>query len=205
MENLRSFGGITPVVSARLPCGRPRGMRSQARCIDTINRGVSSEQSWYEGAPPPSCCATGGRVRRQTLLKWGLHGQPMDIVPLLIIFLTGLVTAAFGTLVGGSSLITIPVLILLGLPPHAAIGTDRTGVTAIGLAGIYQFHKKGLIRYGVAFILGIPCLVGSLIGANLAFQVSPAVMKKTIAVMTLAMLAILIAKPNGGLKRHSRR
>ena len=103
----------------------------------------------------------------------------MDIGSLVIIFLVGLFSAVFGTLVGGSSLITIPVLILLGLPPHSAIGTDRMGVTAIGLAGLYQFHKKGLIRYRIAFILGIPCLVGAVIGANLALQVSPAVMKKT--------------------------
>jgi uncharacterized protein len=128
----------------------------------------------------------------------------MDIAPLVIIFLAGLFSAVFGTLVGGSSLITIPLLILLGLPPHSAIGTDRTGVTAIGLAGLYQFHKKGLIRYGIAFILGIPCLVGSFIGANLALQVSPAVMKKTIAVMTLALLALLMAKSNSGIEKASR-
>ena len=30
------------------------------------------------------------------------------------------------------------------------------GVTAIGLAGLYQFHRKGLIRYGIAFLLGVP-------------------------------------------------
>lgn len=39
-----------------------------------------------------------------------------------------------GTLVGGSSLITIPVLIFLGLPPHSAIATDRMGVTGIGIS-----------------------------------------------------------------------
>jgi uncharacterized membrane protein YfcA len=128
----------------------------------------------------------------------------MDIVPLLIIFIVGLFSAIFGTLVGGSSLITIPLLILLGLPPHSAIGTDRIGVSAIGIAGLYQFHKKGLIRYGIGFILGIPCLVGSFIGANLAFQVSPGVMKKSIAVMTLAILALLMAKPNRGIEKTSR-
>ena len=46
----------------------------------------------------------------------------------------------------------------------------------------------------MAFILGLPCLLGAFIGANLAFQISPAMMKKAIAVMTLAMLAILMAK-----------
>jgi uncharacterized membrane protein YfcA len=128
----------------------------------------------------------------------------MDIAPLVIIFLAGLFSSVFGTLVGGSSLITIPVLILLGLPPHWAIGTDRMGVTAIGIGGLYQFHRKGLIHYRIAFILSVPCLLGSFIGANLALQISPAAMKKTIAVMTLALLALLIVKPNKGLEKAPR-
>jgi uncharacterized protein len=128
----------------------------------------------------------------------------MDIASLVIIFVVSLATAIFGTLVGGSSLVTIPVLILMGLPPHAAIGTDRMGVTAIGVAGLYQFHKKKMIRYRIAFILGIPCLVGAVIGANLALQVSPAVMKKLIAVMTLALLALLMVRPNLGIEQKSR-
>ena len=128
----------------------------------------------------------------------------MDIASLVIIFAVSILTATFGTLVGGSSLITIPVLILMGLPPHAAIGTDRMGGTAIGLAGLYQFHKKGMIRYRIAFILAIPCLVGAVIGANLAFEVSPAAMKKLIAVMTLALLALLMVRPNLGIQQESR-
>lgn len=67
-----------------------------------------------------------------------------------------------------------------------------------------NFIKKGLIRYGIAFILGIPCLLGSFFGANLALQVSPAAMKKTIAVMTLAFLVLLMAKPNRGIEKSSR-
>jgi uncharacterized protein len=132
-----------------------------------------------------------------------LNGPPMDIAPLAIIFIAGLFSSVFGTLVGGSSLITIPVLILLGLPPHWAIGTDRLGVTAIGIGGLYQFHRKGLIRYKIGFILGVPCLLGSFLGANLAFQVSPAMMKKIIAVLTLALLVLLMAKPSRGIEKMS--
>ena len=57
---------------------------------------------------------------------------------LIIIFILSAGASAFGTLVGGTSLITIPALILLGLPPHTAIGTDRFGIIGIGLAGFYK-------------------------------------------------------------------
>ena len=86
----------------------------------------------------------------------------MDILSLAIIFFVAILAAAFGTLIGGSSIITIPTLILLGLPPHTAIGTDRFGIIGVGLAGWYKFQKKGLINYRIGLIVAIPVLFGSM-------------------------------------------
>ena len=49
----------------------------------------------------------------------------MELYHLLIMFFVAVAAAAFGTLIGGSSIVTLPNLILLGLPPHTAIGTER--------------------------------------------------------------------------------
>lgn len=124
----------------------------------------------------------------------------MDALNIPLIFLTALVSSLFGTLVGGSSLVTIPVLIFMGLPPHAAIGTDRLGVSGVGIAGLYSFHKKGLVNYKIAWVVGVPCLMGSFLGANLALQISPALMKTLIAVMTAALLVVVAVKPNIGVE-----
>jgi hypothetical protein len=123
----------------------------------------------------------------------------MDVLPLIIIFGAGLVGGAFGTLVGGNSLITIPLLILMGLPPHLAIGTDRLGATGIGVAGLYSFHRKGMMRYRLAFILGIPCLLGSFIGAYLALQISPALLKQFIVLLTVVLLVFVVVNPGLGV------
>ena len=64
----------------------------------------------------------------------------MEISHLLIMFFVGVVASAFGTLIGGSSIVTIPTLILLGLPPHTAIGTDRFGIIGVGMAGLHARH-----------------------------------------------------------------
>jgi len=128
----------------------------------------------------------------------------MDVVNLLIIFLAGLGSSIFGTLVGGSSLITIPVLILLGLPPHSAIATDRMGVTGIGIAGLYKFHQKGLVRYKIGFVTGIPILLGSFIGATLVLRISPSMLKKIIAVFTVSVLALLVLQPKVGIEKAQR-
>jgi uncharacterized protein len=123
----------------------------------------------------------------------------MDLTQAIIIFCASMISSTFGTLVGGSSLITIPLLILMGLPPHTAIGTDRLGTSGIAMAGLYSFHRQGMMRYGLAFIVGIPCLVGGFIGANLALQISPELLKKFIVALTVTFLAVVVANPRLGV------
>jgi len=123
----------------------------------------------------------------------------MDLTQLIVIFCVSVVTSTFGTLVGGSSLITIPLLIVMGLPPHTAISTDRIGTTGIGLAGLYSFHRKGMVRYRLAFTVGIPCLLGGFIGANLALQISPELLKKFIVALTVILLIFVMANPRLGV------
>ena len=127
-----------------------------------------------------------------------------DVTNLLIIFFAGLGSSLFGTLVGGSSLITIPVLIFLGLPPHSAIATDRMGITGIGIAGLYKFHQKGLVRYRIGFVTGIPILLGSFLGATLVMQINPLMLKKIIAAITVSLLALVAVKPRVGIEKAPR-
>ena len=126
----------------------------------------------------------------------------MDPMHLIVIFFASLFACTFGTLVGGNSLITIPLLMLMGLPPHRAIGTERVGVLGLGLAGLYTFHRKGMMRYRLAFTVGIPCMLGAFVGANLAFQVSPELLKKVIVGLTLLLLAVVSTNPKLGVEEQ---
>ncbi len=127
----------------------------------------------------------------------------MEIMNLLIIFLVSIIAGSIGTLVGGGSLITIPTLILLGLPPHTAIGTDRLGATGIGSAGWYKFHKKRMIDYRVGFILGLPTMLGSLLGANLVLEINEAILKKAVAIITILILFLItIVMPKFGIEKN---
>ena len=128
----------------------------------------------------------------------------MDLLSLLIVFIAGIVGGSYGTLVGGTSIITIPLLIFLGVPPHTAIGTDRLGVTGIGVTGWYKFHQKGLIDYRTAVMIGIPALIGSFLGANLVLAISVAVLKKVIAVVTVLSLIVVVVQPKLGVEKGHR-
>jgi uncharacterized membrane protein YfcA len=125
----------------------------------------------------------------------------MDIINLLIIFLVGIVSASFGTLVGGGSLITIPTLIFLGLPPHVAIGTNRLGTNGMIISGLYAFHKKRMIDYRIGLSVCIPTLLGSFLGANLVLQVNVLILRYVIAVITIVMLCFTFLKPEIGIAK----
>ena len=124
------------------------------------------------------------------------------MLALLTIFVVGIIGGSYGTLVGGTSIITIPVLIFLGLPPHTAVGTDRLGVTGLVITGWYKFHEKGLIDYRIALIMGIPALIGSFLGANLVLEIPVALLKKIIAVVTVLILILVIAQPKLGVEKR---
>ena len=126
----------------------------------------------------------------------------MEFSHLIIIFFVAVVASGFGTLIGGSSIVTIPTLILLGLPPHTAIGTDRFGIIGVGLAGWYKFHKKGLINYRVGLIVAIPVLFGTALGANLVLQISENVLKYVIVATNIVLVAFLLLNRGLGVEKR---
>jgi len=127
----------------------------------------------------------------------------MDISSLAIIFFVAILAAAFGTLIGGSSIITIPMLILLGLPPHTAIGTDRFGIIGVGLAGWYKFQKKGLINYRIGFIVAIPILFGTTLGSNLVLQISEDVLKNVIIILNILIMIFILLNSGIGVAKQT--
>jgi len=128
----------------------------------------------------------------------------MDLVNLIIVFIAGAGASAFGTLIGGASLITIPLLIVMGLPPHVAIGTDRFGVMGIGWAGLYKFYRKGIVDWRLSSLMAVPTLLGTILGANLVFSIPENVLKIIIIVTNTFCLLYLVFSPGLGLEGKAR-
>ena len=125
----------------------------------------------------------------------------MNIINLLVIFFIGIITGSFATLVGGSALLTIPALIFLGSSPQTAIATSKLGLIGVNTAGWYKFHQKRMINYKISFIMGIPIILGSILGANLVLQINEELLRKIIGILTLLILAFTIVKPKMGVEK----
>ena len=120
----------------------------------------------------------------------------------VVMFFVSMLASITGSLIGGTSLITIPTLIMLGVPAHTAVGTDRFAIFGGVLVGLYKFHRKGLIKYRVGITVGVPVLIGSALGARLALEFSEELLKLAIIFMNLLVMVLFVIRPQLGLERR---
>ncbi|MBU2098609.1 MAG: sulfite exporter TauE/SafE family protein [Gammaproteobacteria bacterium] len=118
-----------------------------------------------------------------------------DLVLLAVLALMGLIAGGINTLAGGGSNLTLPMLMVLGLPPDVANGTNRVGVILQGVVAVRGFHKYGKLDTPSITSILVPNLAGGAIGA-LAAAILPNVALKPLLLGTvLTMSAIILIKP----------
>jgi hypothetical protein len=115
----------------------------------------------------------------------------------------GFIAGFINTLAGSGSLITLPVLILLGLPANVANGTNRVGVLLQNIVAVATFRRGGKLEFGGSLKLAIPAILGSIVGASLAVDLDEATLNRTIGVLMLAMLAVVLLRPRRWLEVHT--
>jgi uncharacterized protein len=104
----------------------------------------------------------------------------------------GLLAGIVNTLAGGGSLLTVPLLVLLGLPGTVANGTNRVGILVQNGIAALGFRALGLSGlHGTAFLVA-PVALGALVGAWLASRLSDALFEQLFgAIMVLLLLPTL--------------
>lgn len=109
-----------------------------------------------------------------------------------ILLLAGFAAGVINTLAGGGSLLTLPLLIFMGLPPSVANGTNRIGILIQALFGSVGYRSKGVSTFPFNIFLGIAAFFGSLIGAQIAVDIRGEVFNRILAVIMLVAVALLI-------------
>ncbi len=120
-----------------------------------------------------------------------------------ILILLGLFVAFINTLAGGGSLLTLPILIFMGLPPSVANGTNRIAVLIQGIANVAGYGSKGM-QVSSKFIwqLSISATFGTILGTSLAIWIDEGVFNKILALIMVLMVVLMLYKPKkefGGL------
>lgn len=112
----------------------------------------------------------------------------------------GLIAGFINTLAGSGSLLTLPLLMFLGLPPNVANGTNRIAILLQNVVGVSSFRQQKVLDFRDGIKIGIPAVIGSLIGARIAVNLNDVIMEKVIGGLLILMFLLIILKPSRWLK-----
>jgi uncharacterized protein len=113
----------------------------------------------------------------------------------LIVSIIGICAGFINVNAGGGSFLTIPALILMGLPPGIANGTNRIGIMWMTLTSILTFKSKGISHFKFAGFLAVPAIIGAYIGAKFSIDLPPDIFKQIVSILMIVMIMFSFYKP----------
>lgn len=120
----------------------------------------------------------------------------MEIWQIPVVFSAGAVAGFINTVAGGGSLITLPTLIFLGLPTSVANGTNRLAIMIQCIFAVTGFKRKGVSNFKLSLLLSAPALMGAIIGAQIAVDMSDIIFKRVLAIIMLLVFGLILWNPS---------
>jgi uncharacterized membrane protein YfcA len=126
----------------------------------------------------------------------------LDMLMYVLIFLAGIVAAFVGGAAAGGGLISTPILMLLGFPPHVAIGTNKLG--ALGLTGVsyHEYSKAKKVPYKIGIPVLLVVIAASVIGASSVMMIDEQTLQKIFGLMMLGILGLTLFDRKLGLSEQ---
>jgi uncharacterized membrane protein YfcA len=122
------------------------------------------------------------------------------ILYLIILFSGGLLAGTVDAIAGGGGLISLPLLVSVGLPPHIALGTNKLQSSVGTLIATYNYFRNGLISFGLVW-KGLICGgLGAAAGALTAQWLSADFLAKALPFLLLAIFIYTLYTPKLGLQ-----
>lgn len=119
----------------------------------------------------------------------------IDAAWYLLLIAAGFVAGIVNTIAGGGSFLTLPALMLFGLDPKLANGTNRVAVLMSSASAVATFHKHGHLDRNLALRLAVPTMAGVPVGALLAIHLPTSAFEAVFGVLFLVMAVLLAMNP----------
>ena len=108
----------------------------------------------------------------------------------------GVLGGFINTIAGGGSMVSVPALMLLGMPADHANGTNRVGILWQSLTGMRGFDKSGKLERGAILPLLAPTVSGAVLGALSTTWLHPDVLKPVLLGSMVAIAVVMLALPD---------
>jgi len=126
----------------------------------------------------------------------------MTILEGVLLIISGIAVGFVNTLAGGGSAISLSVLMMMGLSPAMANGTNRIAIIMQNIAAVGSFKKQKVLDSKKSLLLSIPAVLGSLIGAWLAVDIQKEIFEKAMGLILIVMLIFMFYKPKNWVQEN---
>jgi uncharacterized membrane protein YfcA len=113
----------------------------------------------------------------------------------LLLIGTGFVAGIINTLAGGGTNLTLPALMVMGMPADVANATNRLGVVLQSAVALLGFRKHGKLPTDDVGPILLPTLAGGLAGAGAAAYAPIDLLKPLLLGAMIGMTIIMLVKP----------
>jgi uncharacterized membrane protein YfcA len=119
----------------------------------------------------------------------------MTIWEALLLIGGGFTAGVVNTMAGGGSALTVPLLVLAGVPGNQANGSNRVGVLTSTAAAVLSFRRSGVDGLKGAAPILVPTVVGSLIGSFGISQIADETFETVFGFLLIPIIILTIFKP----------
>jgi uncharacterized membrane protein YfcA len=120
---------------------------------------------------------------------------PKLLILAAVFFLTSIVSVV----TGATSLITVPVMIVLGIEPHIAVATNMFALIFLSAGGLTPFWRSGMVLRRELPLMTILTAIGSVVGALLLVRVPMRWLQLVIAVAMIIVAVFSLVKRDMGM------
>ncbi len=113
----------------------------------------------------------------------------------VLLVVGGLGAGVVNAVAGGGSMLTVPLLVLAGVPGNSANGSNRVGILTGNLASAAQFRRLGVEGLQHAALVVIPALVGSLVGSIGISRLTDDTFETIFGLLMIPLVLLTINKP----------
>lgn len=115
----------------------------------------------------------------------------------ILLFFIGICATTLGTLAGGGGLISLPAMLILGIPVHSAIGANKVSNTISSFTSFYHLFKRKKVSLRASFWIIPVSALGGISGGFIASRLSEGNMYIIAVVLLLfALVTSFIGKGN---------
>ncbi len=119
----------------------------------------------------------------------------MTLFEALLLIGGGFAAGVVNTMAGGGSALTVPLLVLAGVPGNQANGSNRVGVLAASAAAVLSFRRSGVDGLKGAAPILLPTVAGSLIGSFGISQIADDTFETIFGLLLIPIIILTIFKP----------